>query len=207
VRLLDGEMTAQQLREVHDVYGGPVYRMAVRVQSLRTVLRKTLNDPEARPSRTREVRTMLARTIAEGETHGLLRTKDDEVWLVPPPLTVATPTETRAEPARSTAEAAIEQKTLLELIELASATLSELRESRARLSSDDAISENIILRAASYAADSATSKVVRSLSGDTTLGYGPDGKLFTITGPQGVTRLVYDQYGRLIRLERPRMDA
>ena len=91
------------------------------------------------------------------------------------------------------------------LIEAAAEALSALREARAVMVSEDAISAQVITKAAS---DMAVARTYQRTSGDVTFNYDPKtGRLVSRSSATGVTTLKYDAIGRLIALERPLMDA
>jgi hypothetical protein len=119
------------------------------------------------------------------------------------------PPATKAvEPARASAEPSIEHRTLLTLIEAASEALSALREARAAMLSEDAISASVIQRAADFASDRAVSRVTERTTGDVLLHYDEKtGRLVSMTSAMGETNFKYDKLNRLIALERPRLDA
>jgi len=83
-----------------------------------------------------------------------------------------------------------------------------LREARAVMVSEDAISAQVITKAASYASDMAVARTYKRPSGDVTFNYDPKtGRLVSMSRATGVTTLKYDAICRLIAREPPLMDA
>lgn len=209
MKLPDSELTPAQLREIHDVYGVPVYDMAIRVAAMRNVLRRAERDPNETDFQRHKAREMLREVIAEGETHRLLRRSGDDVWLIPPKYETRAAPQPSPLPARAPAEPSIERETLMALVGACAEALAGLREARSRATPDSETFDAVVVRAAMFASDQAAQRAAQGL-GSLSIEYGPDNRPTKVIKSDGsVLLLVYDKVGRLSRLERApsRLDA
>jgi hypothetical protein len=113
------------------------------------------------------------------------------------------------EPAHESLEVLTRRRVAAVLAEATAEVLREPREARAHLSGDAAIDQTIIARAAQCASDLAVSPAQTADQRRPRADYDKQGRLvsFRSAGPTGLTNIGYDLNGKIVKCERPRLDA